>query len=232
MKEKQIADIVAADIRTASILNKYGVDFCCGGSKILSTVCKEKKLKVSKIINEIEKLNFTRKEKNYKKMNVIELINYILETHHKYVREKIPTIKAFAKKVSKVHGKTNPETNLIYHLFLRLSDELLDHMRKEEEILFPKIKILVSKTYSKSVFFSFGTISNPIKMMETEHESAGKVLKEIERLSNKYTPPLSACNTYKALYNSLKEFQDDLHIHIHLENNILFPKVMKFDEEN
>ncbi len=230
MKEKTIADIVTADIRTASIFKRHGIDFCCGGGKILSDVCKEKKIRVSKITNDIEKLNSTKNEKNYNKMSVNALIKHIIETHHKYVKEKIPTIKDFAKKVSKVHGKNYPETNLIYHLFLRLSDELLDHMNKEEEILFPKIKILVDKTYSKSVFFSYGTISNPIKMMEMEHESAKKVLKEIEELSNKYNSPPSACNTYKALYNSLKEFQDDLHIHIHLENNILFPKVMKFDD--
>jgi len=230
MKEKTIADIVTADIRTASIFKRHGIDFCCGGGKILSDVCKEKKIRVSKITNEIQKLNSINKEKNYNKMSVNALIKHIIETHHKYVKEKIPTIKDFAKKVSKVHGKNYPETNLIYHLFLRLSDELLDHMNKEEEILFPKIKILVDKTYSKSVFFSYGTISNPIKMMEMEHESAKKVLKEIEELSNKYNPPPNACNTYKALYNSLKEFQDDLHIHIHLENNILFPKVMKFDD--
>jgi len=230
MKEKTIADIVTADIRTASIFKRHGIDFCCGGGKILSDVCKEKKIRVSKITNEIQKLNSINKEKNYNKMSVNALIKHIIETHHKYVKEKIPTIKDFAKKVSKVHGKNYPETNLIYHLFLRLSDELLDHINKEEEILFPKIKILVDKTYSKSVFFSYGTISNPIKMMEMEHESAKKVLKEIEELSNKYNSPPSACNTYKALYNSLKEFQDDLHIHIHLENNILFPKVMKFDD--
>ena len=230
MKEKTIADIVTADIRTASIFKRYGIDFCCGGGKILSDVCKEKKIRVSKITNDIEKLNSTKNEKNYNKMSVNALIKHIIETHHKYVKEKIPTIKDFAKKVSKVHGKNYPETNLIYHLFLRLSDELLDHMNKEEEILFPKIKILIDKTYSKSVFFSYGTILNPIKMMEMEHESAKKVLKEIEELSNKYTPPLSACNTYRALYNSLEEFQDDLHIHIHLENNILFPKVLKFDD--
>ena len=230
MKEKTIADIVTADIRTASIFKRHGIDFCCGGGKILSDVCKEKKIRVSKITNEIQKLNSINKEKNYNKMSVNALIKHIIETHHKYVKEKIPTIKDFAKKVSKVHGKNYPETNLIYHLFLRLSDELLDHMNKEEEILFPKIKILVDKTYSKSVFFSYGTISNPIKIMEMEHESAKKVLKEIEELSNKYNSPPSACNTYKALYNSLKEFQDDLHIHIHLENNILFPKVMKFDD--
>ena len=230
MKEKTIADIVTADIRTASIFKRHGIDFCCGGGKILSDVCKEKKIRVSKITNEIQKLNSINKEKNYNKMSVNALIKHIIETHHKYVKEKIPTIKDFAKKVSKVHGKNYPETNLIYHLFLRLSDELLDHMNKEEEILFPKIKILVDKTYSKSVFFSYGTISNPIKMMEMEHENAKKVLKEIEELSDKYNSPPSACNTYKALYNSLKEFQDDLHIHIHLENNILFPKVMKFDD--
>lgn len=230
MKEKTIADIVTADIRTASIFKRHGIDFCCGGGKILSDVCKEKKIRVSKITNDIEKLNSTKNEKNYNKMSVNALIKHIIETHHKYVKEKIPTIKDFAKKVSKVHGKNYPETNLIYHLFLRLSDELLDHMNKEEEILFPKIKILIDKTYSKSVFFSYGTILNPIKMMEREHESAKKVLKEIEELSNKYTPPLSACNTYRALYNSLEEFQDDLHIHIHLENNILFPKVLKFDD--
>ncbi|MBT56967.1 MAG: iron-sulfur cluster repair di-iron protein [Flavobacteriaceae bacterium] len=230
MKEKTIADIVTADIRTASIFKRHGIDFCCGGGNILSDVCKEKKIRVSKITNDIEKLNSTKNEKNYNKMSVNALIKHIIETHHKYVKEKIPTIKDFAKKVSKVHGKNYPETNLIYHLFLRLSDELLDHMNKEEEILFPKIKILIDKTYSKSVFFSYGTILNPIKMMEMEHESAKKVLKEIEELSNKYTPPLSACNTYRALYNSLEEFQDDLHIHIHLENNILFPKVLKFDD--
>ncbi|HJN53862.1 MAG TPA: iron-sulfur cluster repair di-iron protein [Flavobacteriaceae bacterium] len=230
MKNKTIAQIVSSDIRTSKIFKKYGIDFCCGGGKLLSKVCEEKNINKSTVLDEIKQLDNKSIEPKFDKMDLELLINHIIETHHKYVREMIPIIKEFAEKVSKVHGGSNPEILLIARVFSELSIELLQHLIKEEKILFPHIIKLSAKEKNKTSFStSFDSIENPIKMMELDHSKAGNYLKQIKILSNYFKPPLHACNTYKALYHNLKEFQDDLHIHIHLENNILFPKALEME---
>ena len=229
MESKTIAQIVSSDIRTSKIFKKYDIDFCCGGGKQLSKVCKEKNIKKSIIIDEIKSLDNKKNKNKFNNMELEVLIEHINTTHHTYVREMIPIINQFAKKVSKVHGTSNPETILIAEIFSELSNELLLHLIKEEKILFPHIIKLSSKKKNKRHFStskSYGKALNEIRMMEWEHDEAGNSLKQIKQLTNNYTLPPHACNTFKALYHNLKEFQDDLHIHIHLENNILLPKVL------
>ena len=161
------------------------------------------------------------------------LVDYITEHHHQYVRRMIPVISLHTDKVASVHGLNHPETLLIADLFLAVRDELEGHMMKEERVLFPQIKQMVLIQKENSQFFPppFGTIQNPIKMMEYEHTNAGDAFSKIRELSNNYAYPEDACNTFKALYSELKEFEEDLHTHIHLENNILFPKSIELEAE-
>jgi regulator of cell morphogenesis and NO signaling len=159
------------------------------------------------------------------------LVDYIVNNHHQYVRRMIPVISLHSDKVASVHGQNHQETLQIADLFLAVREELEGHMMKEERILFPQIKQMVLNQKENSQFYPppFGTIKNPIRMMELEHTSAGDALSKIRKLSNNYIHPEDACNTFKALYSELKEFEEDLHKHIHLENNILFPKSIKLE---
>lgn len=232
MKNKTVAQIVAADMRTATIFKKYGIDFCCGGGKPVAEACKGKEIDASIIFSEIENLDIEKADTNFDNMDLDVLSNHIIDSHHVYVKEATPLIMQFADKVAKVHGHAHPETIKIAKLFREVATELDQHMMKEEGILFPHIiNLAIANRNNESIAVPFGSVKNPIKMMENEHDIAGDIFKEIEKLSSNFTPPPHACNTYKALYHHLKEFQDDLHIHIHLENNILFPKAILMEME-
>jgi regulator of cell morphogenesis and NO signaling len=230
MKERTVAQIVASDMRTATIFKKYGIDFCCAGGKPITEACQGKEVEATTIFNEIESLDIEKAETDYNTMDLDVLANHILGVHHTYVKESTPIIIEFADKVAKVHGNAQPETIEIAKLFREVGMELQQHMLKEENILFPHIiNMVIAKRNGATIDIPFGSVQNPIKMMEMEHDAAGDIIKKIEKLSDYYTPPGHACNTYKALYHHLKEFQEDLHIHIHLENNILFPKAIEME---
>jgi regulator of cell morphogenesis and NO signaling len=160
------------------------------------------------------------------------LSDYIVNTHHKYVSKAIPQILPLAQKVAEVHGEKHPEVVVINELFNGLADELMSHMQKEEMILFPYIKKLVVEESAGKCDdpACFGSIGSPISVLEAEHENAGVILKELYRLSAGYQVPEDACNTFRVLFGKLKEFEDDLHRHIHLENNILFPKAIEMEQ--
>ncbi|MES2394436.1 MAG: hemerythrin domain-containing protein [Bacteroidota bacterium] len=161
------------------------------------------------------------------------LTDHILNAHHKYVRQAIPVIFEYTQKVARVHGEKHPEVIVIAEKFLDLTDELNRHICKEEEILFPYIKHLaIANSYGMKIEPSpFGTVESPIKMMEQEHDIVGEIMEEIKILSDNYSPPSDACTTYKLSYLKLKEFEDDLHKHVHLENNILFPKAIELEKK-
>ena len=159
------------------------------------------------------------------------LADYIIHTHHEYVKKAIAQILPLAQKVAEVHGSHHAEVIRINGLFQELAEELLAHMQKEEHILFPFIKKLVGLHSSEKAneIVHRGSVASPISVMEHEHEHAGLILKEMIQLSNGYLVPEDACNTFRVLYGKLKEFEDDLHRHIHLENNILFPKAIEME---
>jgi regulator of cell morphogenesis and NO signaling len=161
------------------------------------------------------------------------LTDHILNVHHNYVEQNIPLILTYCEKVAKVHGKTHPEVIKIRDLFYQIAGELASHLKKEELILFPFIKkaVKAEKEGSSLQRPPFGTAENPVRMMEAEHESAGELFKEIARLSDGYTAPEGACNTFRAMYAKLDEFEQDLHLHVHLENNILFPKALELERK-
>jgi regulator of cell morphogenesis and NO signaling len=234
LTEKTLAEIMADNVRSAIVFEEFGLDFCCRGNRLLKDACSEKNLDLQKVVNELVNLsNNGNGKENPNDWQLDFLVDYIMNNHHQYVRRMIPVITLHADKVASVHGKNHPETIQIADLFLAVREELEMHMMKEERILFPQIKQMILTQKENSQYFPppFGTIQNPIRMMEYEHTSAGDALYQIRELSNNYSHPEDACNTFKALYSELKEFEEDLHKHIHLENNILFPKSIILETE-
>lgn len=220
LKTKTIAEIVSDDISTASIFKKYKLDFCCGGGKTVENACKKENINVDDVVNDL--LNNTSKKEapnlNFKDWSAEFLADYIVYVHHTYIKQNLSIISEFADKVANVHGQHEPKTIEIAQIFSTISSELTSHMGKEEFILFPAIK---AKADNPNFEFDEKTLS----LVKEEHEEVGTMIKKIQELSSDFTPPEWACNTFKALYFKLEEFTNDLYQHIHLENNILFPKV-------
>jgi regulator of cell morphogenesis and NO signaling len=233
IENKTVAEVVSENIKTAHIFKKYGIDFCCGGGITIDKACEKKNLDYSMLKEELLKVDDAPKAYNYNSWTLDFLIDHILNVHHTYVEESIPLILQYSKRVAEVHGHHYSEVKVINKLIAEVGDELSSHMKKEELVLFPYIKtLLVHESEEKPLTVpSFGTINNPITMMESEHEAAGDIFKEIAKLTNNYTPPEDACNTFKALYAALDEFEQDLHQHIHLENDILHLKAKKLEQE-
>jgi len=234
-EEITVAEVVTNNIKTADVFKKHGIDFCCGGGISIKKACEQKNISFSELEKELSNINnSTSNAYNYNSWKLDFLIDHIENIHHTYVTESTTLVLQYAAKVAKVHGHHYKEVVEINKLFIDVAQELAAHMKKEELILFPFIKQLVKADREEIKVNSphFGTVNNPIKMMEEEHENAGDIFKEIKKLSNNYTPPESACNTFKALYSKLEEFEQDLHQHIHLENNILFPKAILLEQKN
>lgn len=234
-KEPTIGELVKKDFRKAEVFKKYGLDFCCGGKKTLTAACKEKSLDVVQIEQELKSCDALQvnTSNDYDNWDIGFLADYIINQHHKYVKQAIPVLFEYTQKVARVHGERNPEAIVIAEKFLAIADELNRHMCKEEDILFPYIKHLsdASNNGMKIEPSPFGTVENPVNMMEHEHDIVGRMMEEVRGLSNNYNPPTNACTTFRLSYQKLKEFEDDLHQHIHLENNILFPKAISIEKE-
>jgi regulator of cell morphogenesis and NO signaling len=230
-EDKTVAEVVTENIKSAHIFKKYGIDFCCGGGITIEKACAKKDVNYSQLVEELSKVDNPSKAYNYNNWKLDFLVDHIENVHHTYVEENIPLILQYSNKVARVHGHHYSEVIEINNLFTEVANELSAHMKKEELILFPFIKQLVKAEKENTTAPSphFGTVNNPIQMMENEHENAGNIFKEIARLTNNYNPPEGACNTFKALYAKLDEFEQDLHQHIHLENNILFPKAIQLE---
>ncbi len=229
-----VGDVIKQDIRAAVVFSKYGIDFCCKAGVLLDDACEAKGLSTADILKEIEAAcSTTEQPPEFNSWPLGALINHIVDKHHAYVRESAPIIEQYLNKLCMVHGPEHPELFEIAKLFRLSATELTNHMLKEEAILFPFIKLLVdAKRDSKpSPVAPFGTVENPVNMMKHEHEVEGARLRQIAELANNYQPPADACNTYRAAYSALLEFGKDLHVHIHLENNILFPKAVELEAE-
>ena len=231
--QKTIGEYVAQDFRTAAVFSKYGIDFCCKGNRSIEEACTKKDLDATKIQSEIDKLLQTSQTGHidFTSWPLDLLADYIEKTHHRFVAEKSPVLVAFLEKLCKVHGHTHPELFEITELFKGCAQELGSHMQKEEQILFPFIKKMVACDINDQELQQpgFGSVANPIAMMKAEHEHEGERLEKIAALTSNYTPPADACNTYKVTYAMLHEFEQDLHTHIHLENNILFPQALQME---
>lgn len=228
--EETIGQLAAKDLRKVEIFKKYGLDFCCGGNKTVRQACADQGLDATRIEQELlhaDKLAGGQ-ALPYNEWDLDFLADFIVNTHHKYVQKSIPEIRAYAMKVAEVHGANHPELIPVHELVEEMHTELMSHMHKEENILFPYIKELIAKKGSK-IALQNGTIKNPISTMIAEHESVGDVLAEIRTLTSDYTLPQDACATYSILFRMLDEFESDLHMHIHLETIFFFlkPKISK-----
>jgi regulator of cell morphogenesis and NO signaling len=230
-----IGEVVAGDYRAASVFKKYGIDFCCQGNRTISDVCEKKNIDSGKVIADINNLlqSKTESSTDFQSWPIDLMTDFIEKKHHRYVEEKTQEIKPYLDKICNVHGDSHPELFKIKEQFYAAADELAVHMKKEELVLFPYIRKMTNakQEYSKlSDVPHIGTVKNPIQMMMHEHSIEGERFRKIEVLSNNYTPPKDACNTYKVTFALLKEFEEDLHQHIHLENNILFPKTIELEK--
>jgi regulator of cell morphogenesis and NO signaling len=230
-----LAQIVNSNHQAASVFEKYHLDFCCKGKRSLEQACAEQQLSVSKVTEDLENI-FTKDNNSpvdFEKMNLAQLADYIVQTHHAYVKNEMPLIHAYLQKVSSKHGERHPELYKIFQTFNAVKEEMEGHMKKEELILFPRIKEMQKLIDNENSNFQLNVtyLQSPITVMEQEHDHAGSLLNDIRILSNDYTPPQDACTTYRLSFAALKAFEMDLHQHVHLENNLLFPKSINMFRE-
>lgn len=223
--DKTIGQMVAEDYRTAQIFKNHKIDFCCKGNRTLQEVTEKKQLDLNTLVQELDAVQNQdqNNQPDFKTWPLDLLIDYIEKKHHRYVECQIPILKQYLTKLCKVHGERHPELLDIFDHFNASAGELAMHMKKEELVLFPWIRKMVND-HANIEQPHFETVKNPIKMMMEEHDNEGDRFRKIAELSGDYTPPSDACNTYRVTFSLLQEFEEDLHRHIHLENNILFPK--------
>jgi len=231
---RTVRDLATEIPNATRIFEKFGIDYCCGGSKPLQDACRQANIAVDDVLRSLEGENASEAaspDPDFKNANLADLIGYILVTHHGFVKHEIPRLKQLLFKVVAVHCASHPELAAVQRAFTGLAEELTAHMMKEEMVLFPYIEKLERETGAgkPAPVAPFGSINNPIRMMELEHETAGSALEQIRTLTSAYTPPEEACFSYKTLYSALKEFEADLHEHVHLENNILFPRAIALE---
>lgn len=230
-----VGEIVAKDYRKMEVFKKFGIDFCCGGKKTVKEACQEAGITEDQLEAALLQAENQQKtpSQDFTNWDIDFLADYIVNTHHRYVNESLDIIYGLAHKVANHHGETYPQVIKVANAYVKIANELAAHMQKEEKVLFPYIKKLVQakKSGEKIPEPPFGTIESAIQLMEMEHTAAGDDFRTIHEASNNYNKPEGACNSFMYLYDKLKEFEDDLNIHIHLENNILFPKAIKLEKE-
>jgi regulator of cell morphogenesis and NO signaling len=217
-----LGEIVVNDFRAASLFSSVGIDFCCGGKMSLKQACDDKNLDVNNIIVQLQSLAETpaNPSQNFNEWDLGFLADYIVNTHHKYVLKTLPELVFYTQKIANVHGLHHPELIEVADLFGKINIELLQHLKNEEEVLFPAIKEAL-KDNSPNVK---KIIQSEIKRMSGEHEFAGGAMDKINEITKGYLVPADGCNTYSISFKLLQQFEDDLHVHVHLENNILYPK--------
>ncbi len=229
----KVSKIVAQNYKTARVFTAHGIDFCCNGGIPLAQACEQQQADLETVTKEIKQALAEPETENFEAMPIDQLAGYIEKTHHSYVRSTVPALMTYLDKVARVHGERHPELLEIRDLFEQSASELAQHMTKEEQILFPYLQAMAASLkngYSLSEPH-FGHVKNPIAMMEAEHEQEGSRFKKIAALTNHYTPPKDACQTYRVAFSMLQAFEEDLHKHIHLENNILFPTAIRAFEK-
>jgi regulator of cell morphogenesis and NO signaling len=229
-----VAEIAANSLAAVRVFEKHGIDYCCGGKRPLVDVCREKGLDAELVQGELDTAlaNGPATARDWNTAPLAGLVEQIVTTHHEYLRRELPAIETRLEKVYRVYNQRYGPTLVgLPEVYAGLRAELELHIRKEEMILFPAIVACEAAVNSGKPLptLPFGTISNPIHMMEAEHESAGEALVKIREIARNFELPEYACVTYRALMSSLDELERDLHMHIHLENNILFPRAERLE---
>lgn len=228
-----LAQIVTSNYRSAAVLEKYDLDFCCRGKRTLEEACAEKQILPDVLIRELESVQQTATPAvNPASLGPSALVDHIVSNHHAYVRREGPQLMAYLEKVASKHGQRHPELYRIFDIFQAVKAELDQHMVKEEQVLFPRIQMMDRANSEEwGSFEKHAFIHSAIQVMEHEHENAGAGLAEIRQLTDNYTPPAGACTTFQLTYASLKAFEMDLHQHVHLENYVLFPAAIQLQEQ-
>jgi regulator of cell morphogenesis and NO signaling len=228
LEKTTVGEIVAADFRTAHVFAARGIDFCCGGNMPLATVCAQKGIDPSQIIRELDAVQREPGEQNlnFASWPLSFLADYIVNTHHAYLKENDDQIAAYARKIAGVHGANHPEVLKIATLFAKIATDMTAHLKEEEEVFFPALKRAEAARTSghRPEAEDQETMRTTLAKLYREHEEIGEAVHTIRHLAHDYAIPDDVCNTFALTYQKLKEFEDDLHKHVHLENNILFPK--------
>jgi regulator of cell morphogenesis and NO signaling len=235
-QRQTVGEIAAASPGAARVFENHGIDYCCGGNRPLEDVCREKGLDSGTLLAELAQATGTAgsQEKDWSAAPLRELIRHILTTHHQYLNQELPRLNQRLKQVIAAHGQDAATLLPLAEVFGGLREELEGHMRKEELILFPAIERCEAALAAGASLppAPFGSVENPIRVMELEHENAGQALRRIKELTHGYQVPGHACATYRALWEGLQGLEADLHLHIHLENNILFPRAIAREQPN
>jgi regulator of cell morphogenesis and NO signaling len=234
--EKTVRELALENPAATRVFEKLGIDYCCGGNKSLDEACRAANLNTDQVLDSLEMAEQSacaaQEAHNWQREALADLIAHIKNTHHKYTREEMARLGPLFDKVCSVHGKNHPELLQIRGIFQGLTQELTTHLMKEEMVLFPYIVRMEEAAIEKEpiVPARFGTVQNPVSMMEHEHDSAGNALRAMREASNGYSAPADSCVSHQTLYKALAVFETDLHQHIHLENNILFPRAVAMEK--
>jgi regulator of cell morphogenesis and NO signaling len=226
-----VGDIVATDFRAAGVFEQFGIDFCCGGRMSLADACRAATVNPSDVIGALDALPpADERDENAGEWEIDRLLEHIVGVHHTYVREALPLIAGYLARLVSVHGGRHPELAAVAESFDQAAAGLMQHMLKEERVLFPYIAELGSRPAACGRRPSpFGSVENPIRMMEREHRDAADEMRTIRELTANYSTPADGCTTYAVCMAELKRFEDDLHRHVHLENNVLFPHAVRLE---
>jgi regulator of cell morphogenesis and NO signaling len=231
----KIASIVVNDFRSAEILRKYGIDFCCGGNRSIGEACDENNVSLTELQQEIDYVLMQPlgSSNNFNDWDIGFLGDYILNTHHRYIKSELPVLRAYLEKIAEVHGDNHPELHEVKDLFIGSSAVILKHLEREEIVLFPYIKELTAYRDHPDVIEKpyIDPNENPLNDMVEEHQIEGERFRRMSELTINYAVPEDACNTYLVAMKRLENFEKDLHRHIHLENNILFPKTLALESK-
>lgn len=233
---KTIGQITAENPAAAAVFEKLGLDYCCGGGQTLEQACRKAGLPAEEVQDSLdmaaETARFKAPERNWTAEPLADLIAHIRDTHHAYTRAAIERLQPLFDKVCAAHGENHPELPEMRTVFANLAQELTMHLMKEEMMLFPYIERLEEAAIEKlpAPPAPFGSVQNPVAMMMREHDGAGDALAHMHAASRGYAVPAEACASYRALYQTLAELEADLHRHIHLENNILFPRAIEMEQ--
>jgi regulator of cell morphogenesis and NO signaling len=229
-----IGEIVAEDYRSAAVFERYGLDFCCGGKQTLDEACRARGVDAARVTADLKAIDGSAPDASLRVTDwpLDALIDHIVIRHHRYVRGALPVLIAHTAKIARVHGDRRPELLEVARLVEEIAHEMTQHMVKEEEILFPYVRGLVEADRAGDPIgpSPFGTVQNPIRMMEREHEMTGDAVSRIRELTDAYQPPETACTTYRVCFQELQQFERDLHRHVHLENHVLFPGAQRLEE--
>ena len=234
LANKTVRDLALEIPGATRVFEKIGIDYCCGGQRSLADVCAKAEITIEDVMKSLElgkKSHSTGDEPNYLVATLAELIDHIVDKHHVFTKNEIDRLRGLLNKVCGVHSQNHPELQTLRTLFETLSVELGPHMIKEEEVLFPYVKRMEAAVRDKRPVMPapFRTVANPVRMMMLEHDDAGEFLRKMRGITSNYAPPEDACISYQTLYQALEAFEQDLHQHIHLENNILFPRAVEME---